>query len=380
MNIMYVASRYHTNQIPIIKGWLKNGDNVMFVCQFRMKSENYDVLQPVVLGYSAIFKLVLKVYQTICAKKISKAGIPMYFNAQFGFPPMRKVKKQIREFQPDVIIYRDRCVYNAFIYQYSKKKVKGILYNQTPYWEKQDEKINILHRIIRGLCPQVRMTPVLGTEDQNTVNRAGVYYVPFVIEPHIASFHEKQYFREGKIHILCVGKFEKRKHHIELLETILKLPQREEIEITFIGECSRTLHEEYLAQLQNCVEKQGFEKQTRILVNLSLNEVYEEYMKADLFVLPSTGEFASISQLEAMSCAVPVICSDTNGTADCVENGRNGMTFHDKDFADLYKKLELILSDKERIIEMGQESYKIVLEKYQFTDYQKSIRRMMKEI
>ena len=380
MNIIYVAPRYHTNQVPVVEGWLKSGDNVMFLCQYRMQSEDYTALQPVVLGYSTLFTLILKLYRTVCKRKISQAQMPMQFNAQFGLPPMGRIKRIIKEFQPDVIIYRDRSLYNARIYQYChKRKIKGILYNQTPYWEEKEEKKDILHRMIRKMSPQIRMTPVWGKESDATIWRKGSYYVPFVIEPRLKSPDEKQYLRNGRIHIVCVGKYEKRKHHIELLEAASKLQRKNELELTFIGECSRPLYQKYLAELKARARQLGMEGQTRILSNLSLEEVYQEYQKADLFVLPSTGEFASISQLEAMSCALPVICSDTNGTADCVQEGKNGFLFHDKDFVDLEKKLNQILEDEERLKEMGRTSYKIVQERYNFERYKESILKMMEE-
>ena len=34
MRVLYVAPRFHTNQIPIIRGWVKNGDQVLFISQF----------------------------------------------------------------------------------------------------------------------------------------------------------------------------------------------------------------------------------------------------------------------------------------------------------------------------------------------------------
>lgn len=379
MNILYVASRYHTNQVPIIKGWLEAGDRAAFICQYRMQSEDYSVMEPVVLGYSRLFEAFLYLYKKLFHKRIENAQIPMYLNAQFGLPPMRRVKRVIREFRPDVVIYRERCVYNAVIYQYCRRHgIKGILYNQTPYWEESTEKKDIFHRAIRFLCPSVRMTPVIGSRE-GRVHKSNTFYVPFVIEPHWKRADEKKFFQDGRIHIVCVGKYEKRKGHIELLECVSKLKNAQEIELVFIGESSRELYKEYVRTLRRRVRERGMEKQVRILENLTLQEVYREYRDADLFVLPSTGEVASVSQLEAMSCALPVICSDTNGTADCVRNGRNGYLFHDRDFDDLREKLERILSDKERMKEMGRQSLRIIREEYTFKRYKQAVLQMMEE-
>ena len=56
MRVLYVAPRFHTNQIPIIRGWVKNGDQVLFISQFSGAVEDYTDLQPVVLGYSKLFE------------------------------------------------------------------------------------------------------------------------------------------------------------------------------------------------------------------------------------------------------------------------------------------------------------------------------------
>ena len=103
------------------------------------------------------------------------------------------------------------------------------------------------------------------------------------------------------------------------------------------------------------------------------------YAEADLYVLPSTGEFASISQLEAMSCSLPVIVSDTNGTGDCVNDGENGYQFKDKDFDDLYSKLQLIISDRGKLSQMGDASYRIVQDKYCFAKYKSAIEQIVNE-
>lgn len=39
MNIVYIAPMFHTNQMPIVKGWVEHGDQVCFICQYRGKTE-----------------------------------------------------------------------------------------------------------------------------------------------------------------------------------------------------------------------------------------------------------------------------------------------------------------------------------------------------
>ena len=134
-----------------------------------------------------------------------------------------------------------------------------------------------------------------------------------------------------------------------------------------------------MEKLQQKVSEYGFEPEVTLRKNLDIEEVYEAYKRADLFVLPSTRERASIAQLEAMSCSLPVICSNTNGSACYVENGKNGWLFKDNDGEDLKQKIESMLSDKTNLLEMGKNSYILVNQKYQFENYYQKIMEILKE-
>lgn len=379
MKIVYVASRYHTNQIPVVKGWIDRDDEVIFLSQFQSGSEDYSLLTPRIMGYSRIFQKIHSGYTFLQRKKLKEAAIPAYFKAQFGFPSFKKIANFLKVEKPDVVIMRDRCVYNAVVNHYCKKyKISAILYNQTPFFEEKEDKTDIFHQVIRKACPTLRMTPVYGQDGENKEIKQHVHFVPFVVNP-VVSIQEKEHFLGDKINILCIGKYEKRKHHIELLETVANLENRKEIQLTLVGECSRESHQAYLERLEKCVREVGMEEQVKICQNFSLEQVYEVYKKTDLFVLPSTGEFASISQLEAMSCSVPVICSSTNGTGNCVVEGETGYLFTDKDFLDLKEKIKVATKNREQLLQMGEKSYRRIEEAYNFEKYYNKIMRMINE-
>ena len=109
-------------------------------------------------------------------------------------------------------------------------------------------------------------------------------------------------------------------------------------------------------------------------------EMDEEYKKADVCVIPSTDEPASVSQLEAMSFSLPVICSDANGGACYVEDGITGYHFMDCDQEDLERKLDLLLSDKDKMCDMGAAGYRAVIEKYGFERYYNGIMEIVEKI
>jgi len=374
MRVLYVAPRYHTNQIPIMKGWIENGHQVMFISQFQAAVEDYSILEPIILGYSKALEPFLKVFLRLRYGKSYTEEKEYALRIKIGIPPIGEMKKHMERFGPEVVIVRERSLYNIPFYLYCKKrKISCILYNQSPVWDVPERDSGLAHRLLLYFLPKYRMTPVMGTEDVQKVQMENTSYIPFVIEPHVKP-EDKKSFQDGKIQLLCVGRYEERKNLFMLVDVINELKQNKEIFLTIIGEVVDEYQKKYYKKLVDRVKEYGLENQIFLLKNLNQEEIYQKYAEADLFVLPSTRERASVSQLEAMSCSVPVICSDTNGTACYVKNGVNGYLFRDMDEKDLKEKIEWMISDKEKLRQMGANSYKEVIENYQFVNYYKGIK------
>jgi glycosyltransferase involved in cell wall biosynthesis len=88
-------------------------------------------------------------------------------------------------------------------------------------------------------------------------------------------------------------------------------------------------------------------------------DLAEEFISADLFVLPGTGGLA-IQQ--AMSYGLPVIAAEADGTqADLVRPG-NGWQISPNDLQALHSSLAMALANLESLRRMGAESYRIVSE------------------
>ena len=70
--------------------------------------------------------------------------------------------------------------------------------------------------------------------------------------------------------------------------------------------------------------------------SLDRKGIPEAYKNLDVLVTPSTWyENSPITMSEALACGCPVICSDTAGMTDLVEDGVNGLTFPVGDSAGL---------------------------------------------
>ena len=84
------------------------------------------------------------------------------------------------------------------------------------------------------------------------------------------------------------------------------------------------------------------------------NAVYEKLATADLFLLPSELESFGLAALEAMSCEVPVIATNTGGVSEVVEHGVDGFLVNPGEVAEAARYAMDILSRADRGREMGQ--------------------------
>lgn len=379
MRVLYVAPRYHTNQIPVMKGWQAGGHEVLFISQFAGTPEDYTVLKPIILGYSRIFECFMKGYACLLCRGQKSLKKEFDLRTKIGFPPVTKAETYIRKFQPELVIVRERSVYNIpFWLACRKKKIPCILYNQSPLWDRRDRDRGLGRRLFLKLLPRVRMTPVMGQKAPGKEMTPHSVFVPFVMEPRVAP-EEKPHYTDGRIQILCVGRYEERKNLFLLLDAFGGLSKEYSLHLTIVGEALDESKIDYYERLRRKVSESGLDQAVTLHRNFNREQMYEEYRGADLFVLPSTRERASIAQLEAMSCSLPVICSDTNGSACYVEDGRNGRLFRDGDEKDLKNVMETLVRDREGLLRMGSESFRLTKENYSFDSYYEAIMKCRAE-
>ena len=378
MRVLYVAPRFHTNQIPIMEGWKEHGDAVCFIAHHAGQNEDYSAVRPIVLGYSGWFLLAERLYLFLFRKRENAVD----FRLRHGFPPIRRLRRLIREFAPDLVITRERSVYSICVTEICRRfGFPVILYNQSPLWEKKEDGFRLGHRLVSRLTPRFRITPVysLGRSLEGKRPDPEACYLPFLMPPHLAP-DERSYFRDGRIHIFAIGKYQERKNHRMLLEIIGELKKKYPVRLAIAGEISNRFHQEYYDGLVRYVKEHGLEDLVELYVNVNRQKIFELYSASDLFVLASTAEPAAVSHLEAMSFSLPVISGEDNGTAGYIEEGCNGYICRDNDKADLKEKIEFIISDPERLEKMGAESYRLVLERHQFDGYYKQIMRILEQI
>ncbi len=85
---------------------------------------------------------------------------------------------------------------------------------------------------------------------------------------------------------------------------------------------------------------------------------------ADVFLLPSQTESFGLAALEAMSCGVPVIASDTGGLPELVTDGRDGYLTPVGNVHRLVEATTALLTDEARLRKMKQAARTTAIERF----------------
>jgi glycosyltransferase involved in cell wall biosynthesis len=348
--ILFVLPRLHTNILPLISALKQNGIVVKVLAFYTFKgkhSEDHENVDIDIVGFSKLVNI-----------------LPRAQRLRFGIPSI-KCLTMILQNKPDLVVVREFLPSASFIHLFCKLfSIRTVMYTQKPiYGWKPTFSRQIFQKIF---FPKKVYTTSLGNIENKKVSIQNHKwgkkwsYIPFVAEINL---HAKQrsYFKNNQVNILLVGKFTKRKMILEFLEVFNILSkERDDLCLTLAG----TVLD------QNILEKaKEFINDNNLPVNIKIavppNKMSELYLENDIFVLPAIREPASVSQLEAMCHGLAILCSNDNGTAYYVQPGRNGDVFDVRNFnQDLENKMRRILSNRENIQKLGQESINIVEENH----------------
>lgn len=141
-----------------------------------------------------------------------------------------------------------------------------------------------------------------------------------------------------KCQIICVGRDNPQKNQLRFIEAVKKLADKKlEFKVDWYG----SFESEYGRQ---CVQKiVDMHLEDWIAFRGETKNVREEYRRHDVFCLPSIYEGYPNVLCEAMSCGLPVVCSNVCDNPIIVNDGENGLLFTPEDVEDMATKLEMII-------------------------------------
>ena len=348
MRILFVAPRYHTNQTTIVKTLLEKGHEVHFHAVYRGFTEDHSLVEPVIVPESRLSVVIRRLF--------GDDGVQ-----QRGYLPKPYLYWRLfKQFQPDLIIIRAHFrIFTWLVAFYARLTGCRVVF----YEQRTIENLRQLFHW-RGIRPAARklrfelrniffdaawMTPLSSDQTDREPLPARCYYVPFAVPV-------KSIRRERSTHprILVVGKFERRKNHLLMVQAAARLAKRYEFDVTCVGEAATEKRRAYRQEVVDEIRKAELDDVVRLKSDVPFNKMEDIYRAHDIFVLPASNEPASIAVLEAMALGMPVVCSDTCGTRTYIEDGVNGYVFESGNRRALEQVLERFLVEPGLHERMGQ--------------------------
>ncbi len=290
--ILFIAPRFHTNQYYLIKNLMRK-NQIYFLSLFKGKTEDYKYIKP---------KIIKQSYFSLKFQSFLKLRFDTFY-----FPNFFEYLSIFKEIKPDLIIIRTYSRPLLYITSVLSKVFKSniIYYNQSPGLEYSDFTSFLKYlefNLAKFIFKAAWFSPILlKSNNKNSL--------PFVVKTRKNINQIK-----GKFKLLMIGKFQKRKNHFLLVNTIKRLSYIYNIELTIVGEVSTNEHAKNFNYINNFILKNNLQKYCKIKKNIKFKEIEKEYFNCNLFILPSHSEPAAISILEAQGYSRPVICSDSCGT------------------------------------------------------------------
>ncbi|WP_339008439.1 glycosyltransferase [Fusobacterium varium] len=110
------------------------------------------------------------------------------------------------------------------------------------------------------------------------------------------------------------------------------------------------------------LKEQLSSKNIKITGWLSQEEVQQQLRETDIYLSTSSWEGLSLAALQAMENSLPLVLSNCIGNIDLVKENLNGFLFETKEQA--IEKIEVLIKDKEKIKELGENSYLLLKKEF----------------
>lgn len=176
-------------------------------------------------------------------------------------------------------------------------------------------------------------------------------------------------YREEDFLILTVAEMTPNKNHITVLKALAEMKDREEFEHIHYLICGRG---EMWESLEKSAKELGISEHVRFLGYR--DDAPALYQSCDLFAFMTFREGLSVALMEAMSSAMPIVCTKIRGNTDLIDDGISGILTDNNEKA-LAENVLKLYHDPERRRALGQGAEK----KAALFD-EKNVHRQMKEI
>jgi colanic acid/amylovoran biosynthesis glycosyltransferase len=164
-----------------------------------------------------------------------------------------------------------------------------------------------------------------------------------------------------KIRILSVGRLVPEKGYYYALNAIKKIIERNpSLDITYNIVGDGPLKND----IKKIIKEKGIEENVFLLGCKNSKQIRDYYNESDIFLLTSVSEALPVVVLEAAACELPIVATDVGSVSEEVEDGESGYLVESGNVKEIYKKLNILVSDSKKRRSLGRRGRKIVSNKY----------------
>ena len=319
---------------------------------------------------------------------IGKGGVKKIFNL---FSQLRRFKKAIKEFRPDLVYITPNAAGGAFykdfvVVQYIKSCLKKYSpkaqvlahYHNKGVSTRQNRWLdNFLYKRFFAGLKVILLANILYEDVKKYVAKDDVLICPNGVPESLQ--YEPSAERNNPVpQILFLSNLIVSKGVIVLLDALKILNERGvDFACSFVGGETDELNAERFAEE---VKRRGLEGHAFYAGRKYGSEKTPYFENADVFAFPTFyhNEAFPLVNIEAMEFKLPIVSTNEGGIPDMVVNGENGLICERNNAESLATALEKLLLDKNLRIQYGENGYKKFKSEFTLQSFENRIVEILK--
>jgi len=182
------------------------------------------------------------------------------------------------------------------------------------------------------------------------------------------TFRNKYGLQNNDIAIGIIGRIVSIKNHLFFVQVIKEIlsshvSSRAAFFIIGDGQLRRQIEDE-LRKQHISFNNERITAENRAVFTSWITNIYEVMNGLDIVTLTSLNEGTPLSIIEAEFFKRPVISTNVGGVKDTMEDGKTGFLIQKNDVKSFSEKLTLLINDKDLRIRMGEDGYKLAVQKF----------------
>jgi glycosyltransferase involved in cell wall biosynthesis len=343
MKMLFVAPRFHTNQVQLTKKLLEEKHEVSFHVANIGPTEDHNLIVPTTFKQSKL---------SVIVEKIFGKGASVRKNY---FPNPLSYWRVFKQLKPEMVVIRDPyklfSLMAAFYARLTNARI--VFYTQENLYRSRSWRLRLKQKLTISFFKAAWMTPIKSNTDPGKNNMLKyMYYVPLPVTVITEDKSNNPIANEGP-KILMVGKYhQERKKHVLFIRALGRLKNRYRFTATIVGECATAAQQLNLNTIRQEVDNLKLTGLIDFKQNVPYHKMADLYAAHHIFVLPAINEQYGVSVNEAMGYGLPVICTDSCGAQFNITSGQNGFVVKSDNLDDLAASLEKLISDYEKLNQM----------------------------